>query len=293
MDEDELLKAVGWFLSSLGKSVADGLGRELKVRAIPKIKDVVQARAVPNFPFQNAPSVTKGTTFFTPSSFEQHPFDDMRRYIEQQIMKKAGQLTYLLAMKTVERTPEIVRSYIEYRREQLSEQLVNSNCSVVTSAALTSEFIFGYGPEMRYFNEDHPFTQSLMDSNMTTIALEKFYKGYEDYVAGERSDPPSSYRVDFSPFPFTGDTGPFREFIKDGFSAAQFLGTATYTFKLEGDTLTVEVYDTKTEYSFMYHFPGTDRHQRSEDPIMGETTQYYEFSLSLDEIRERLGKNEE
>ncbi len=161
---------------------------------------------------------------------------------------------------------------------------------MTTSAALTSEFIFGYGPEVRYFNEDHPFTQSLMDSNMTTIALEKFYKGYEDYMAGRSSSIQPTERVDFS---FTGDTGPIRELIKDGFSAAQFLGTATYTFELEGDTLTVEVYDTKTEWSFLYHYPGTDRHKRSEDPTMGETTQYYEFSLSLDEIRERLDKNKE
>jgi hypothetical protein len=289
MDENELLKALSWFLSSLGKSAVNGIGRELKVRVTPRIKEVILARPVPNFPFQKAPGVTNGTTFFTPSSFDQNPFDDMKRYIEQQVMKKAGQLTYLLAIKAVEKAPEIARSYIEYK----SEQLVNSNDPVTTSAALTAEFIFGYGPEVRYFNEDHPFTQSLMESNMTTIALEKFYKGYEDYVAGNRSDPPSSYRVDFTPFPFTGDTGPVTEYMKDGFSTAQFLGTANYVFRLEGDVLHIEVNDTKTEYSFLYHFPGTDRHQRNENPIMGETTQYYEFSVSLDEIRNRLGKDKE
>lgn len=289
MDENELLKAVGWFLSSLGESAVNSIGRELRVRVTPRIKEVILANPVPNFPFRNAPGVTNGTTFFSPSSFDQNPFDDMRRYIEQQVMKKAGQLTYLLAMKAVEKAPEIARSYVENK----SEQLVNSNDPVVTSAALTAEFIFGYGPEVRYFNENHPFTQSLMDSNMTTIALEKFYKGYEDYVAGNRSNPPPNYRVDFSPIPFVGDTGPFTELIEDGFSAVQFLGTANYVFKLEGDMLTVEVYDTKTEYSFLYHFPGTDRHKRQENPIMGETTQHYEFSLSLDEIRNRLGKNNE
>lgn len=286
MDENELLKALSWFLSSLGKSAANSMGRELKVRVIPRIKEVVIAKPVPNFPFQKAPGVTDRMTFFTPSTFDQNPLDDMKRYVEREVMKKAGQLTYMLAMKAIENAPAIARAYIEYK----SEQMVNSNDPKAASAAMTAEFMFGYGPEVRYFNEDHPFTQSLMDSNMTTIALEKFYKGYEDYVAGERSDPPSSYRVDFSPFPFVGDTGPVTEYKKDGFSAAQFLGTANYVFNLEGDVLYIEVHDTKTEYSFMYHFPGTDRHKRHENPIMGETTQSYEFSISLDEIRKRLEK---
>ena len=112
---------------------------------------------------------------------------------------------------------------------------------------------------------NHPFTKSLAESNMTTEALKAFYSGYKDYLAHKRPDIPSSYRIDFS-YGIGGDTGPFKEFFKDWkFTAAQFVGTANYTFSIDkNNNLNISVYDTKTEYSFLYHIPGTDRHSRKE-----------------------------
>ena len=126
---------------------------------------------------------------------------------------------------------------------------------------------------------------------MTTEALAAFNAGYQDYLAGNREDIPLSYRVDFSYGP-GGDTGPFKELFKDGkFTAAQFTGTANYIFSLdENGNLNIVVYDTKTEYSFLYHAPGTDRHTRSEGQIMGETTQYYNFTIPLDQVQQRVGQ---
>jgi hypothetical protein len=50
-----------------------------------------------------------------------------------------------------------------------------------------------------------------------------------------------------------------------------------------------EVYDTKPEESFLYHLPETDRHNRKENPFMGETIQHYYFSISFDEFTKRTG----
>lgn len=124
---------------------------------------------------------------------------------------------------------------------------------------------------------------------MTTEALKAFNAGYQDYLAGNRKSIPSSYRVDFR-YGIGGDTGPFKEFFTDGkFTAAQFTGTANYTFSLgKNGNLNIEVYDTKTEYSFLYHAPQTDRHSRSEGQIMGETTQYYSFSIPMDQVQKRI-----
>ena len=49
----------------------------------------------------------------------------------------------------------------------------------------------------------------------------------------------------------------------------------------------IRVYDTKNEYSFLLHMPGTDKHKRSENPVMGETIQMYDFSIPLEEVKTR------
>ena len=104
---------------------------------------------------------------------------------------------------------------------------------------------------------------------------------------------PEHYRVDFSIlYPIEGDTGPFKELWKDGPSIAQFTGTAIYYFEVSGENLNVTVYDDKTEYSLLYHFPGTDKHERSERNFLGKTKQYYRFTLSLEEVKLRVQQDE-
>jgi hypothetical protein len=185
-------------------------------------------------------------------------------------------------------------NHVVEQTEKKLDNMVNSDDPYTTSLGLLGEFVLGIGPEERFFGPSHPFTKSLKESNMTTEALKAFYEGYQDYLSGKRPDIPHSYRVDFS-YGVEGDTGPFEEFFKDrGYTAAQFIGTTNYkfTFDAEKELIQIEVYDTKTEYSLLYHMPGTDRHTRSERKIMGETTQYYYFTISLSELKKRLGEEE-
>lgn len=54
--------------------------------------------------------------------------------------------------------------------------------------------------------------------------------------------------------------------------------------------LELYVNDTKTEYSFLYHAPKTDRHSRKENKFMGETKQTYHFVVTLQELKQRAEK---
>lgn len=54
--------------------------------------------------------------------------------------------------------------------------------------------------------------------------------------------------------------------------------------------LYVTVYDTKTEYSFLYHLPNTDRHSKNENRFMGKTKQFYHFVVTLQELKQRAKK---
>ena len=209
------------------------------------------------------------------------PIDFIVNYIKRKLNRLTYELITLGAKMLIEAS--------EYLVEQKLDQAVNSDDPFTASVALTVEFLTGLGPEEREFYEGHPFTESLKGSNMTTEALKVFYKEYQRFLSGERPDVPRSYRVDFKYG--LGDTGPFKEFFKDGqFTAAQFVGTALYTFTLDegSNMLHIYVYDTKTEYSFLYHIPGTDRHSRFEGKIMGETTQHYYFSISLSDVSKRV-----
>ena len=62
----------------------------------------------------------------------------------------------------------------------------------------------------------------------------------------------------------------------------------TYSYNL-GDQLE-KVQNTKTEYSFLYHAPKTDRHSRKENKFMGETKQTYHFVVTLQELKQRAEK---
>ena len=169
--------------------------------------------------------------------------------------------------------------------ERKLDNVINGDNNVLTSLALTTEFLIGIGPERRSFGPDHPFTKELKESHLTTVCLDVFYTEYQSFLEGNR-DFPNSYRVDFGP---GKETGPIRGLMNDGGNiTTQFIGTATYNFELGSDNvLNITVFDSKTEYSLLYHAPGTDRHQRSEQRIMGETFQVYTFSMTMDEVRRR------
>ena len=54
--------------------------------------------------------------------------------------------------------------------------------------------------------------------------------------------------------------------------------------------MSVLLTNSKTEYSFLYHAPKTDRHSRKENKFMGETKQTYHFVVTLQELKQRAEK---
>ena len=79
--------------------------------------------------------------------------------------------------------------------------------------------------------------------------------------------------------------------VKDVIGDYASYGSANYKFELDSkNNLHVTVYDTKTEYSFLYHAPKTDRHSRKENKFMGETKQTYHFVVTLQELKQRAEK---
>ena len=59
---------------------------------------------------------------------------------------------------------------------------------------------------------------------------------------------------------------------------------------LETMAATDMLHCSKTEYSFLYHAPKTDRHSRKENKFMGETKQTYHFVVTLQELKQRAEK---
>ena len=204
--------------------------------------------------------------------------------------KKRAELTKKVCQFVAKKACQYVAKKVISGVESKLDETINSDNNFATSLALTTEFILGIGPESRTFGPNHPFTQELKESHLTTMALEAFYKGYQDYKAGNRKSIPDHYRVDFGPF---GETGPIQGMWNDGGynSASQFIGTATYYFQLDkNDVLNIRVEDSKTEYSLFYHAPFTDRHSRNEKRILGETFQKYKFSIPLNEVKKRVSE---
>jgi hypothetical protein len=199
------------------------------------------------------------------------------------VAKKVSNAAIALTTYAVEKLKELPKVMFEYYLDKMSK----SDNPEDVSLALTTEFILGIGPEIREFDGNHPFTKSLKYSNLTKEAIRSYWDGYQQYNQKKRTDIPTYYKVDFSPWPFVGDTGPIKEYRKDSkFTAAQFVGTAIYIFDTDEKKkiVNIKVYDTKSEYSFLYHIYGTDRHKRNNKQIMGETTQYYYFSFSFEEV---------
>ncbi|MEA3387483.1 MAG: RHS repeat-associated core domain-containing protein, partial [Patescibacteria group bacterium] len=207
--------------------------------------------------------------------------------------KRAG--INMIKKATAYAVSKVVEMTVDYAAEKTAEKIKEKTTPAQQQEiALTFEFITGKGPEKRSFGPNAPITQSLKSSNLTTEALQAFYKGYQVYQSGNRKDIPSQYRVDFNYFyPASGNTGPFKEYAKDGWTSAQFTGTAMFNFSLDEKTktLNIHVYDTKNEYSFLLHLLGTDKHKRSENSVMGETIQTYDFSIPMEDVERRATGN--
>ena len=173
---------------------------------------------------------------------------------------------------------EFVEKQVQKFESRL-DNAVNNGSVAAASLAMTTEFIFGIGPDKRDFDEGHIMTQSLKNSYMTKVVLRKFWAAYS---AGRI---PPHYQVKWGPMGLFYETGAISEAWHDrGFSTPQFTGTATYFFNVEGNNLTITVRDDKNERSLLLHFPGTDRHTRNENKFMGKTSQSYTFSVPLSEI---------
>lgn len=157
------------------------------------------------------------------------------------------------------------------------EYIIKNPNPIVNIFGLMAEFLCGIGPENREFDESSELTLSIKNSNMTKIALKKFYDKYAN-----KEDLPYYIPISFAPFG-KGDTGPVREFKNDGFTAAQFLGSAAYYFDVVDGMVNVRVYDTKTPFSLFYHVVPA-RYSRDKFSIMGETKQNYFFSIPLNDL---------
>lgn len=163
--------------------------------------------------------------------------------------------------------------------------MANSTNSAVSITGLMGEFMTGFGKETRSFGEDHVLTKSLKGSNMTKVALAKFWDSYS------KGGNPESYRVDWGPVGLFYETGVISDWIKDGgFSTPQFIWTATYFFEVDGANLNIMVKDDKNERSLLLHLPGTDKHTRAENRFMGRTFQHYTFSIPLSSIPQLINK---
>lgn len=168
---------------------------------------------------------------------------------------------------------------------------------IKTIIVLMDEFLRGEGAEKRVFTESDKITQGLKNSNMTKIALRKFYDEYMRYKRGERPDEPPYYQIDLEPFTYEGyNTSVLNELQKDkGYSTSQFVGSATYYYDFDPKTeiLIVTVKDSKTAHSFLYHIGGNEmKYDRDKFKIMGKTEQNYIFSISLQEIKKILNEND-
>ncbi len=177
----------------------------------------------------------------------------------------------------------------------LDSKISDPNSDAYTiSLALFLEFALGVGPERRTFEEDHPFTQSLINSNFTCLALAAWYAGYQEVIDPNNSRDvyPPNYRVDFPdlsgafPYVHPNNTGPVREAFADGgYTTSQFTGTANFIFSYDevSEDLFINVVDSKSVYSLLLHLVD-DHHTRDQFQLFGQTLQNYVFDVSLSEI---------
>lgn len=189
---------------------------------------------------------------------------------------------------------EFVKTNPNLTEEEKQEIFKTSEIKTIT--ILMDEFLRGEGAEKRVFTESDKITQGLKNSNMTKVALRKFYDEYMRYKREDRKDMPKKYQIDLEPFTYKGyNTSVLNELQKDkGYSTSQFVGSATYYYDFDPDTeiLTVKVEDYKTAKSFLYHIGGNKmEYDRDKFKIMGKTEQNYIFSISLQEIKKILNEN--
>jgi hypothetical protein len=98
--------------------------------------------------------------------------------------------------------------------------------------------------------------------------------------------------VDFSPFAvFDNDkAGPINSVWYDnGYSTAQFTGSAYYSFEVVGDHVNVTVSNRTSLWSALYHLPFVGKPSREDAPMGmgGNIYQIYTFSISLEEAKKR------
>jgi len=172
-------------------------------------------------------------------------FEDVKSYI------KKAKTAYDVAVKARQASQIVIHEIRKYK-DGLDATVNNSQDPSEISVALGMEFVTGLGPTERTFKESHVFTQSLMESRTTRIAINKWLDGFVSFQKGERPDMPSRYAVSWPdasgsfPFVHANETGPVREYLEDGkFTAAQFTGSALYLFDYnkEDKTLSVTVKD--------------------------------------------------
>ena len=111
---------------------------------------------------------------------KQNYFQDGINKIRGIVQNTVSKTVERVCIYVVKEAPRLARAYVEQRLDNV----IKKGEPKSTSLALTLEFITGLGPENRKFSSSHPFTQSLKESNMTTVALKAFYKGYQEYKKG-------------------------------------------------------------------------------------------------------------
>lgn len=147
---------------------------------------------------------------------------------------------------------------------------------------ITAEFFTGTGPLKRELGPETASTKSLRNSHLTHIALVKFIEK-SNYMTEDYTEP---IGVGFNPLEKT-DSGPFIEFFYDqNYNTAQFVGSANYTFTINGDNVEVLVTNTTSQHSAFLHLDIFKKPSRKETflGIMGNVDQTYKFSMSKEEV---------
>lgn len=240
--------------------------------------------------------------------------DELREYLEKKKgIKTTGHINRIKNLWTqvkntvnenIDRAKTILKElqeYIEFTKttpnltEEEKQEIFKTD-EIKTIIVLMDEFLRGEGEEKRVFTESDKITQGLKNSNMTKVALRKFYDEYMRYKRGERADTPPYYQINLEPFVYEGyNTSVLNELLKDkGYSTSQFVGSATYHYDFDPKTeiLKIKVEDYKTAKSFLYHIGGDEmKYDRDKFKIMGKTEQNYIFSISLQEIKKILNED--
>jgi RHS repeat-associated protein len=163
-------------------------------------------------------------------------------------------------------------------------KFANQASSFAQDFTVTMEFATGTGKEYRTFTREDISTISLKDSYLTTVALKKFMKDYN-----QKGVTKWGQTITFSPFS-SAEVGPFNSLLHDkGYSTAQFTGSCDYSIEAIGNQLNVTVMNRTSLWSALYHILGVGTPSREQAflGIGGNVHQTYRFTISLDEAKQR------